>query len=135
MDSKFAAALSSLTFQDFEVIFSLTTVNGHWENFQKCLEQNTLSEFMLGLDDVKRQELVDFTHQKMVPNNCEVHGPAGELVDFRNWMEEWEKPYFVKSICQPLQVGYADWALMVSAEDYQQFKNDQASLKSGVSHG
>ncbi len=122
MDQKFAASLRSLTFTDFESIFSKSMVAHFWELFQAHLENDTLGQFLLEVPDNYRDEISALVMQHLVPDNCEIHGPIKELTDLRDFLKEHSKPFYIKPLDRQSISGYADWAVLASAKDYQQFK-------------
>lgn len=124
MDQQLLAALRALTYADFEVVFGKNhKAKLIFDRYQEARTTNELQLFLLSLTNDQQADLSRYLKVIVSEQPAQVHGTYTQLHQMCSWLYQNALPFFIEILDVPQMTNGADFAVVLSVSDYQQYSN------------
>lgn len=124
MDQKLIAALKSMSYQEFELVFGQTFLcELLWERWQTSKENAEFQMYLLSLTEAQQGDLVRYLKVKLCDAPLEVHDSYHKLHALCTWLHKQGRNFFIKILDVPQLTNGADFSVIVSDRDYKTFQS------------
>lgn len=128
MNQQYLAHVSKLQFTDFVMLFGPQRAGQLWPEFQVKLTIDRAQDFLLELKEEEVDLIASLVKIRVRGAHFHLEGTGKHLMAVLEWLCKSGYPFVIVMSEKELTPGNSDWAILMNLQDYQLYKDEQASL-------
>lgn len=128
MNQQYLAHVSKLQFADFVMLFGPQRAGQLWPKFQTKLAIDRVQDFLLEIKNDEVDTIASLVKIRVRGAHFHLEGTEKHRMAVLEWLYKSGYPFMIVMSEKEHTPGNSDWAILMNLQDYQLYKDEQASL-------